>query len=176
MYLFRSQRQVRTAYYPVIVTAKKTPSRNRFLPQRFACLTSHGGEANRRREKQVKRSSQSEASAKYSASEAANQKRPPRTAQAYGPIKSRRLGQLKRTDRLRRVHEAEKARRSSNQIRLAGSKADASSHQTEASARSIGAIGRTIFGRTFFGRTFFGRTIQRKSNRWIRLAYPTIPN
>ena len=70
-----------------------------------------------------------------------------------------RLGQLNRTDQSHRVHKAEKACRSSNQIRLAGIKADTSSHQTEASARPIGSISQTIFRQTFFLRTFFGRTI-----------------
>ena len=96
--------------------------------------------------------------------EAANQKRSPSTSQAKHPIKSVRQGQVDHTDQSSRVHQEEKARRSSNQIRLAGSKADASSHQTEASAQPIGAIGWIIFGRiifrrTFFGRNFFGRII-----------------
>ena len=70
-----------------------------------------------------------------------------------------RLGKLNRTDQSHRVHEAEKVCRSSNKICLAGSKADTSSHQTEASTRPIGSISQTIFRRTIFLRTFFGRTI-----------------
>ena len=54
----------------------------------FACLTSRGWEAHRRREKQVKRSSQSESFAKDRSSEADNQKRSPRTGQPKQPIKS----------------------------------------------------------------------------------------
>ena len=95
--------------------------------------------------------------ARSKSSKAANQKRSQRTAQAKQPIKGVRQGQIERTDKSSCVHEAEKARRSSNKIRLAGSKADALSHQTEASARPIRAIGRIIFGRIIFRRTFFLR-------------------
>ena len=83
-------------------------------------------------EGQHKRIDQSEASTRDSTSASTNQKRPQRTAKC--------------TNQSHSFHEAEKARRSSNQIRMAGSKADASSHQTEASARPLGFIGRTIFG------------------------------
>ena len=49
-------------------------------------------------------------------SEAANQKRPPRTAQAQQPIRSVRQEQLKRSNQSSRVHQEAKARFSANQI------------------------------------------------------------
>ena len=132
--------------------------------------------------------------AKDSTSASTNQKRPQRTAQAqaHQPIRSVHEGQLsastnqkrprrtaKRTNQSQSFHEAEKARRSSNQIRLAGSKADASSHQKEASARA-NRIHRADYLRTDFLwadflRTDFLRTDPPSSrNRRISQPDPSI--
>ena len=89
-----------------------------------------------------------------------NQKRPRRTA--------------KRTNQSHSFHKAEKARRSSDQIRLAGSKADASSHQTEASARA-NRIHWSDYLRTDFLQTDFLRTDPPSSwNRRLSQSDPPI--
>ena len=54
--------------------------------------------------------------ARSNSSEAANQKLPPRTAQAKQPIRSVRQGQLKQSNQSSRVHQEDKARFSANQI------------------------------------------------------------
>ena len=116
------------------------------------------------RQGQVNRTGQSKAFAKDKSIGRANQKRSPRTSQSDGPIKSVRqeqvnwTGQSKasprtiqsnrpirsvhnrtvnRTDQSSRVHQEEKARRSSNQIRLAGRQGGRLVIQTEASAQPI---------------------------------------
>ena len=118
--------------------------------------------------------------ARSKSSEAANQKRSPRTSQSDGTIRSAHNRTIDQTDQSSRVHQDEKARRLSNQIRLSGSKADASSYETEASTKPITAIGQIIFGRIIFGRTFFGWIILRSetpkigtSHEWLRTARVT---
>ena len=110
MNLFSRQRQIRTACCRVFVTAKKLPSRNRFLRQRFACLTSRGLEANRRREKQLKRNSQSEASAKDSSNEATNQvafnKKPRPASQPIRFIGRTFYGESTRSDGQNRIGQS----------------------------------------------------------------------
>ena len=126
-----------------------------FFVSVFACLTSHGWEANRRRQKQLKWSSQSEASAKDSSSEAANKKRPQRTA--------------KRSNQSIRVHQEAKTHFSANQIYRTDILQRINKIGWSESYRPIKSLGQ-LFNR-YITVTFFGESTRSDGQNRISQSY-----